>query len=485
MGETSGVDFEKSTIFINFVGDKLFHAIVRYGKVTIDVPEGIRIPEGVTVLVGDNGSGKTTFANILAKGRHAFGNNLSFLREGMKIKMISFSDIHTLSGLEAQYYAQRMEATMNDLVPTVALAVGKNSLTPEWRNLCDAFGLKGAEDKKVNYLSSGELRKVLVVNALVSRPHLLILDNPYIGLDAPSRAELDATLASLPARGTSVLMLIADASEIPDYADAVMTMENCRVTGLYTSAEDVGAIRQRLTVPDASENLRLPLTGRLGNMPHEISFSIRSGHARYGDKEIFSGIDWTVRKGERWVLQGPNGSGKSLLLSMVCADNPQGYANDIILFDRRRGSGESIWEIKDAIGFVSPEMQRFYKSDKEVGDIMVQGMRNTLNRYKPATESERSLAAEWMDTLGISHLARRKFQELSDGEQRLVLLGAAFVRQPSLLVLDEPLHGLDRRHKQRVLQIVDRLTAKQGASLIYVTHDAAEIRPDYRIFRLR
>lgn len=225
----------------------------------------------------------------------------------------------------------------------------------------------------------------------------------------------------------------------------------------------------------------MPANHNEHNLPHKISFSIRDGHARYGDKEIFSGVNWTVRNGEQWVLQGANGSGKSLLLSMVCADNPQGYANDITLFDRRRGSGESIWEIKDAIGYVSPELQRFYKSNATALDILVQGTRNALNKFRPTTEEERELAFRWLDILRIRHLALRRFNELSDGEQRLVLLGAAFIKQPSLLVLDEPLHGLDRRNKENVLRIINEISSRNHTTLIYVTHAPSEIRSNPKI----
>lgn len=457
---------------------------MQYGKVTIENPLGVGIPEGVTALVGDNGSGKTTFANILEKGRHAYGNNLSFLRPGMKIKMLSFSDIHSLSGMEAQYHAQRMEATMNDLVPTVAEALGDVCRNPKWKELCEAFSLKDAEDKKVNYLSSGELRKVITIRALVSAPDLLILDNPYIGLDAPSRKEFDSTLSALPRQSTSVLMLIADAEEIPDYADAVITMEKCVITGLYAGKEEARSVKRKLTALPAVEDIALPDCPVRRDLPHEISFAIRDGHARYGDKEIFSGVNWTVRNGEQWVLRGPNGSGKSLLLSMVCADNPQGYANDITLFDRRRGTGESIWEIKDAIGYVSPEMQRFFKSNATALEILVQGTRNALNKFRPVTEEERELAFRWLDMLRIRHLATRRFNELSDGEQRLVLLGAAFIKQPAFLVLDEPLHGLDRSNKENILRIVNEISSRRHTSLIYVTHDPSEIRSNPKIHSL-
>ncbi|MDE6560544.1 MAG: ATP-binding cassette domain-containing protein, partial [Muribaculaceae bacterium] len=200
-----------------------------------------------------------------------------------------------------------------------------------------------------------------------------------------------------------------------------------------------------------------------------------AGHARYGDKTIFEGFNWMVKRGECWALRGPNGSGKSLLLSMVCADNPQGYANDITLFDRKRGTGESIWEIKDAIGYVCPEMQLYFKSNDSIREIIIQGMRNSLNRYRKSSPEEQEVADAWMKVLDISHLAERKFSELSSGEQRIVILSRALAKQPELLVLDEPLHGLDPDYKRRIKRIICELIEKNGSSLIYVSHYETEV----------
>lgn len=438
-----------------------------YGNVRLHNTGGIGIYPGVTVAVGANGSGKTTLGTVLAKGRHAYGNRLEF-SHGLTVKMLSFTDIHSLSGLEVQYFAQRMESTMNDLVPTVADILGPKADSPQWQSLSRRFGFTDSLHKKVNFLSSGELRKLLVINALAERPGLLVLDNPYIGLDAGSRRELDAMLCGLPAQGTSVLMLLCDAADIPAYADRVMNIEGCRVsqpqpvTG-FTPVQT--GERNPVTLPDR------PGKG----VDCRTAFAIRGGHARYGDTVIFEGLDWTVSQGERWVLKGHNGSGKSLLLSMVCADNPQGYANDITLFDRRRGSGESIWEIKDNIGYVSPEMQLFFKSASSVTEIIAQGMRNALNRYRPLDDTERETVRQWMCLLGIEELATRKFDTLSSGQQRLVLLARAMIRQPELLVLDEPLHGLDGRNKALVKDVIDRTVQRNGTTLIFVTHYDSEI----------
>lgn len=445
-----------------------------YGKVVLMNPDHSGIPYGVTVVIGPNGSGKTTLGTILEKGRYAYGNRLGFSRDNMKVKMLSFTDIHSLSGMEVEYQSQRMEATMNDYVPTVAKILGDKIKTPLWNEMCRMLNLHDVADKKINYLSSGELRKLLIINALAEKPDILVLDNPYIGLDAASRDEFDTAMRSLRDNDTGVVMLLCDGADIPEYTDSVILVYDCRISAPITTKIAIDELRKTLPDSEIAEEI-LPERPVHKPLPHDIAFEIKKGHIKYGDREILRDIDWKIRRGERWVLTGPNGCGKSLLLSMVCADNPQGYANDITLFDRRRGSGESIWDIKDAIGYVSPEMQLFFKSASPVVDIIIQGMRTTLNRYRPSTPEETAEAEKWLRILDISHLADRKFHELSSGEQRLVLVARALIKQPELLILDEPLHGLDTVRKSLVKRIVDLLMERNGTSLIFVTHYTSEI----------
>lgn len=445
-----------------------------YGKVVIENTEGFGISRGITAIIGRNGSGKTTLGTILEKGRYAYGNRLRFANPDMAIKMLSFSDIHSLSGMEAQYYSQRMESTMNDMVPTVAEIVGERINTDTWASVSESLGLHDVADKKINYLSSGELRKLIIINALVANPGMLILDNPYIGLDAPSRSELNSLLVKLESRGVSVVLLVCDPSDIPDFADSVISLEKCRIESLE-SLEDFRKRIESSNSQNSDCDIVVPERHASHKLDFEIAFEIRKGHIRYGDRQILKDIDWCVRRGECWALTGPNGSGKSLLLSMVCADNPQSYSNDITLFSRKRGSGESIWEIKDAIGYVSPEMQLFFKSGSCVRDIVIQGLRNSLNRYAKPDDEEIKMAESWLDLLQITHLASRKFSELSAGEQRLVLVARALIKQPELLVLDEPLHGLDDANKERVKKIVNEVVTRNNSSLIFVTHYTSEI----------
>jgi molybdate transport system ATP-binding protein len=202
---------------------------------------------------------------------------------------------------------------------------------------------------------------------------------------------------------------------------------------------------------------------------------LRDIHIGYGKRTILKNLNWTVKQGEKWALLGPNGSGKSTLLSLVCADNPQSYANDIRLFGRKRGSGESIWDIKKNIGYVSPEMHNYYLKNLPCIDIVGSGLFDTIGLYRRCTKEQLENCEKWMERFGILHLRDVSFLKVSSGEQRLCLLARAFVKEPSMIILDEPLHGLDYSNKQKARKIIEKYCDDSSKSLIYVTHYTHEI----------
>ena len=196
---------------------------------------------------------------------------------------------------------------------------------------------------------------------------------------------------------------------------------------------------------------------------------------RYGDRTILKELDWTVMRGQKWALSGENGAGKSTLLSLVCADNPQSYACDIRLFGRKRGTGESIWEIKKHIGYVSPEMHRAYLKNLPAIEIVASGLHDSIGLYKRPHAGQMAVCEWWMDIFGIAALKDKPFLQLSSGEQRLALLARAFVKDPELLILDEPLHGLDTYNRRRVKKIIEAFCHRRDKTMIMVTHYENEL----------
>ena len=203
--------------------------------------------------------------------------------------------------------------------------------------------------------------------------------------------------------------------------------------------------------------------------------SINNLTVAYGGFTLLDEINFHISDGEHSGLVGKNGSGKSTLLSLVCADNPQSYACNISLFGHKRGSGESIWDIKRHIGYVSPEMHRSYKQNIPAIQIVASGLKDTIGLYVKPNDTEKVQCRKWLSTFGIEHLEERNFLEMSSGEQRLVLLARAFVKEPDLLILDEPLHGLDDENREMVKSIVDRYCQDPSVTLIYVTHYQEEL----------
>jgi molybdate transport system ATP-binding protein len=205
---------------------------------------------------------------------------------------------------------------------------------------------------------------------------------------------------------------------------------------------------------------------------------------RYGQRTILKELDWTVRNGERWALTGQNGAGKSTLLSLVCADNPQSYACNISLFGRARGTGESIWDIKKHIGYVSPEMHRAYKYNIPSIKIVASGLKDSVGLYFNPTDAEYEKCRFWMRIFGIEKLENRPFLKLSSGEQRLMLLARAFVKDPELLILDEPLHGLDDANRLLVRDVIDTFSRRRNKTIIMVSHYQEEFPAciDHKIY---
>jgi molybdate transport system ATP-binding protein len=207
----------------------------------------------------------------------------------------------------------------------------------------------------------------------------------------------------------------------------------------------------------------------------EVAIGMKAVNIQYGQTTIIQRLDWQVRKGEAWALSGPNGAGKSTLLSLVTADNPQAYAQNLVLFDRKRGSGESIWDIKRRIGYVSPELHLYFKEGGDVFSVVASGLFDTLGLFKKLSDRQAEQVDGCLEVLGLSQIRDRNFQQISSGEQRMVLLARALVKNPPLLILDEPCQGLDVRQIQLIKELINFLINRGETTLVYVSHYASDI----------
>ena len=273
--------------------------------------------------------------------------------------------------------------------------------------------------------------------------------------------------------------------DIPSFITHVIPVDKMEVFPKMAREAYLKAFHDRDTV-DSFEELQkriidLPYDGNTYDSDEVVKLNKVS--IRYDDRTILKELDWIVRRGEKWALSGENGAGKSTLLSLVCADNPQSYACDISLFGRKRGTGE----IKKHIGYVSPEMHRAYLKNLPAIEIVASGLHDSIGLYKRPQPEQMAICEWWMDIFGIADLKNKPFLQLSSGEQRLALLARAFVKDPELLILDEPLHGLDTYNRRRVKKVIEAFCQRKDKTMIMVTHYESEL-PDTitnRIFLMR
>ena len=416
----------------------------------------------ITAIAGRNGSGKTLYVDQLRKQLASD-----------RVRYIAFTDSYGVN-VDGQYYLQlrwnqhdidHETPTVGELLQRAYLLAGED--TEERRQLRDQlyalFHMEEFLDKYIITLSSGELRKFQLTKTLFADPKLLIMDNPFIGLDAETRDQLRDLLKLLAEeRDMEIVLVMSKTDDIPSFVSEVKWMgEQEPVPAHVLSNEKREAI------------LSLPYTNSDYDCQRVID--MKQVSIRYGERTILKDLDWTVMNGERWALSGQNGSGKSTLLSLVCADNPQSYACDITLFDRPRGSGESIWDIKKHIGYVSPEMHRSYKRNLPAIRIVASGLMDSIGLYAIPNAEDYDKCRWWLDIFGIEDLADKPFLQLSSGEQRLVLLARAFVKDPQLLILDEPLHGLDLWNRRLTKDVIETFCQRKGKTLIMVTHYQEEL----------
>lgn len=436
---------------------EMINARARKPEWSMAEPVNFCLDEGEHIaIIGRNGAGKSMLVDMITGKHPAFPDMVkySFDEPYNNLKHISFRDTYGGDNDRTYFLQQRWnQMEIDEETPTVGSKLEEAYMlagedTPERRafqkHLYELFHLEDLLDKYIILLSSGELRKYKLAASLFTNPRVLIMENPFIGLDAKTRDQLKDLLGMLAhEQGLQIILVLAKTDEIPDFITHIVEVKDLKV---------------------------LPKSVNNTTIIHFNHVSIR-----YGERVILKDLDWDVRAGEHWALSGDNGSGKSTLLSLVCADNPQAYACDISLFGHKRGSGESIWDIKKHIGYVSPEMHRSYKQNIPAIQIVASGLKETIGLYARPTETEKEQCRHWMEVFGIGHLAGRKFLEMSSGEQRLVLLARAFVKNPDLLILDEPLHGLDDQNRKMVKDIVDAYCEDPSRTLIYVTHYQNEL----------
>jgi molybdate transport system ATP-binding protein len=445
-----------------------------------------RVREGETwAVVGPVGSGKTSLGDLLlgqlqvatAAIRWPLLERLR--QEGQPgswpsdvIRRVSFKEESHLFSFSRHYYQQRFNfiEARDDLTLDAFLHAGTDAEEDAIAAVAGQLEIESLRPLSFIKLSNGQIRRALIARALLSRPELLILDEPFVGLDAAGRSEVAALLGELIWHGTRVL-LVTCSDIVPEWVTHILELDRLAIRWQGPRRKDeVGRKKDEPNSDPINPFASTPATPAIVEM--------RDVTVRYGDRFVLQNVSWTVRAGERWAVLGPNGSGKTTLLSLLCGDHPQAYSNDIRLFGRQRGTGESIWDIKRRVGLVSPELHLYFSEPLTAFAAAATGFFDVL-AYRPVNSVQAAAVRELFHDFAIAELADRPFARLSTGEQRLVLLARALVKRPPLLILDEPFQGLDPRCIEQLQRWLDqRLGPEQ--SLLFVSHYAEEIPQSVR-----
>ncbi|KFK95102.1 MULTISPECIES: molybdate ABC transporter ATP-binding protein ModF [unclassified Serratia (in: enterobacteria)] len=431
-------------------------------------------------FVGANGSGKSALARALAgelillKGeRHS---------DFHRVVRISFEQLQKLVSDEWQRNnTDLLSPDEDDTGRTTAEIIQEDVQDPaRCQQLAAQFGITALLSRRFKYLSTGETRKALLCQALMPQPDLLILDEPFDGLDVNSRAQLAALLETLSQQGYTLVLVLNRFDEIPDFIQQVGVLADCTLTSQGRREQVMAeALVAQLAHSENLNGLTLPETEDPLNkttLPTDQPLIVlRNGVVSYNDRPILNQLSWQVNPGEHWQIVGPNGAGKSTLLSLITGDHPQGYSNDLTLFGRRRGSGETIWDIKRHIGYVSSSLHLDYRISSNVRNVILSGFFDSIGIYQAVSDRQQKLTTQWLALLGLGgEQGDAPFHSLSWGQQRLALIARALVKHPALLILDEPLQGLDPLNRQLVRRFIDVLIEQGATQLLFVSHHAED-----------
>lgn len=449
-------------------------------------------------VVGANGSGKSLFADALrghlplVHGELAYGfrpppgitpelaiGHVSFEKRKAELharvvqsRWNTFEENGANTVREFLSYEQVMEVNPFEVNSNQRLL--KLQFERRVRQAIDLLHAAPFLERTLLSLSNGETQRVQLARSLCHPVRLLILDEPFIGLDAGSRKDLQGVLQRLLRVGLPLLVLTTRPEELPGKISRVIELRDCRVLRFGKRREYLHArpLRGPLRAAVAKPKPRQLPTGAISTASPPL-VQLRKVTVQYGSAIILKDVSWTVMRGESWAVLGPNGSGKTTLLSLLLGDNPQAYANDVSVFGKRRGTGESIWELKKRIGWVSPELHLHFNDTMTCSSVVASGFHDSVGLFEPPTRAQQRAISSWLKRFQLAGFAHTPLFELSVGLQRMVLLARAVVKRPQLLVLDEPCQSLDAAHRELFIRTVNELISSESASVLYVTH-----RPD-------
>lgn len=393
-------------------------------------------------------------------------------------------------------------------------------------------GVEKILDRGLKFMSTGEIRRTLLCRALLSKSELLILSDPFAGLDAQSRKILLEFFQTIVGKQKScsikktIILAMERYHEIPETITNVLEFTDKKVSfcgshfdykkilqkreeeksktreeeksefisEIKDIQNDTKVLQNESNVILNEQNVILSEAKNLRdvslslNMTEQTSpqhdtkiplIKMNSVNVGWDGRKVLEDFSWQVFEGEHWLIRGPNGSGKTTLLELITGDNKQVFSNDVWLFGRKRGTGETIWDIKKNLGIVSYRWHVEYRmvGNTDLESVIISGFHDSIGLYEKKTDVEISAAAKWLKLAGFAGREHDTFNSLSYGEQRAVLILRAVVKSPKILILDEPCHGLDENYRQKILDLLETIAETGTTTLLHVTHDPTEALP--------
>ncbi len=374
------------------------------------------------------------------------------------------------------YFQQRFNSSESEETATVReyLLQDKPKVSGPWslEKVVKLLRLEHLLDKSLLKLSNGETRRLALALGLMRQPMIFLMDQPMTGLDIKSRQEFGDFLKAVIREGVQVILTTA-ANEIPDGITHIGRINQSGIDQIWPTAE-YHLSEKSPSLPSWDWNLLSRLLPK--TLPQRKSIiRLESVSIGYGQKQILNNLSWKVKPSERWLLKGANGSGKSTLLSLLIGENPQAYSQNLWLFERKRGTGESIWEVKRPTGFVAPELSRFFPANQTCRKVILSGLFDTMGLFKKVNQEQESLAAEWLKLFQLENLAEISLNRLSLEQQRWTLLARALIKKPELLILDEASQGMDEFQRRLFKVTVEKIAEFSPITLVYVSHYTEDI----------
>ncbi len=456
---------------------KLENINIAYGRQTVVRDINWTLDPGTCwTILGANASGKSALAQVLSGALKPVSGQI--LQSPEKVLWVSLESQQAL-------YEDELYRDESDLINEVDEGRTVRQLLEEispWdsdhEHACKALNLDHLLDRGYRRLSSGEGRRTLLARALLEKPDLLILDEPFEGLDQTNYAHLHEALNALVDAGQWLVLVVNQTAHIIEKCQHIALLDEGKLVYQGERPADLEAVWRHLDnhreslpeLPPRSAEFQLPA------WPDDRALiRIENGFVQYGDDYQFRDFSWQLLPGEHSRIHGPNGCGKSTLLGLITGDHPQCYRNTMHVLGFQRGSGESIWEIKKHIGYVSGSLHRDYRASASALTVVISGLTDSIGVYTAVGEKEKALAMAWLDILDLTDRAHTPFRSLSMGQQQLLLIARALIKQPPLIILDEPTEGLDDFNRFYVLKLVEKLIAAGDSTLLLVSHRGDEI----------